>query len=157
MCETCKATGLGVVGSWQARRAQEAHDRKIREETIKMMSGGRAAAQPTLTEKAQTVLVVVGGIVLLASASLIIHVLLITLAMLFAAVSASAVLVTARRRRLRARLVIPAPLPPAGVRTMVTGVMVQAIGQDRAQRHAVIRGRGESGVAGANYRAHGAD
>ena len=144
MCEVCKATTDGVVGRVAARRAQAKHDQQVREEAIRSVLGQPAPPRLTATGYAQRCLAVVGGIVLLASVNLILHVLVITLAVLFAAVSCSAAVVTVRRRRKR-RPVIPAPLPAGPVRTVVTAVTVQAIGQ--AGRSALTaRERAESQV-----------
>ena len=116
----------GHVGRAECRRVMQAHDRKIREEAIRSVTGRPARPALTPTDYAQRVLIVVGGIVLLASMNFLLHALLCTLAALFVLVCSVAVVVTMRRRR-RRRTVVRAPLP-APARTMVTGVRVRAIG-----------------------------
>jgi hypothetical protein len=76
------------------------------------------------------VLMVVGGIVLLASMNFLLHALLIMLASIFAILAVTAVVVIVRRRR-RRQFLIPAPLPAARPRTVVTAVTVKAIGPAR--------------------------
>lgn len=38
-CSKDHSGGIGIIGAWQARRAMEKHDQKIREDTIKAMNG----------------------------------------------------------------------------------------------------------------------
>ncbi len=98
----------------------------------------------TPTQFAQRVLAVVGGIVLLASVNLILHALLIALASIFVITAGTAAVVAVRRHR-RRMAVIPAPPPAGPVRTVVTAVTVQVIGQ-AARSALTARERAESQV-----------
>ena len=120
MCEP-KATGIMpgfLVGRGQRTQAQaecKCHQKPAR----------------TLTQKAETALVVVGGIVLLASMNWILHALVIALASVLAVlVAAAAVLAVRRSRPARSRrALVPAPRQAIAARTTVTSVTVNAIGQ----------------------------
>jgi hypothetical protein len=79
------------------------------------------------TETAQSFLWVVGFIVVAASARLILHVAVIGLSAILAALIAVWSARTVYRRRMRARVVIPAPLPDAPPLTVVEAVTVRAI------------------------------
>jgi hypothetical protein len=120
---------MTVVGRAAGRKAQRQHDAKVAADAVRAYQNGSAkpARQPlTPTQYAQRVLAVCGGIVGLYAMNFLLHAMLVTLAVLFAGVSATAVVVTVRRRRRTARA-IPAPLPAASPRTVVTAVHIQAV------------------------------
>lgn len=129
------------VGRAECRKAMAAHDRKIREETIRAMNGQPARPSLTPTEVAQRVLAGVGVVITLAMMNFIVHALLAALASVFIAVAAAAIVVTARRHRRRARTVIPAPIETQP-RTVVTAVHVQAV--EPARQAAPLRHAAES-------------
>jgi len=143
MCEG--KTGIGIVGRAECRRAQAKHDQKIREDAIRSVLGHQPAqSRLTPTEVAQRFLIGVGAVVLLASADFLAHLLLIVLTAVFGLVSITATTVIVRRRRQR-KAIIPAPLPAAPPRTVVTGVTVRPIESPR--RAAVAAGERDRSTA----------
>lgn len=131
--------------SAQCDRAEARHEQKIRQEAIRGALGQQPKRE-TLTEKAQTMLIVVGGIVLLGSASLVIRILAVTLAViagLLVGAIAAAVVVGIRRRRSQ-RPLLPAPLPGAPARTVITAVSKRAIGPARPASTPSALGRSRS-------------
>lgn len=127
----CDKPGLisSMMISAESDRALARHEQKIREDAIRSVTGQQPKRE-TLTEKAQTMLIVVAGIVLLGSAQLVLHIVAVTLAVLAGLLigAVAAVAVVAIRRRRRSRAAIAVPLPAAAIRAVVTDAKRRAIG-----------------------------